>query len=475
MMISMAMATTRISKLAIWALLASAWTVTALAAAAPHAASSPPAATTPAPAPGTLLDEVVAIVNDQPILKSALDEELASVSASLQAQGTPIPPENVFRHQVLEHLITQSLELQAADNQGIQVSDDQINQALSEIAQRNNVSLAQLPQALAAQGQNYATFRSMIRDQLIIHQLAQQVVASNIEVSPAEISQYLQNQKRGESANVEYHVAQILVAFPSNPSPEQAQATLTKAQTIETKLKGGADFAATAVAESAGPHALQGGDIGWLKGADLPTFFADVVPGMKPGEISNPIAGAGGYHIVKLVATRKPEPRNLKTEYDVEHILIRPNPVRDLDQAKALAEKLRGEIVSGKIGFAVAAKQYSDDPNSAGNGGSLGWGTLDALPKPLAQTVADLPLNTLSQPVQTQYGWHLVEVTGKRRNDVSQAERENEAYQAIFQRKLTDQLAEFTRTLRGQAYIRILYPADAGNDSSSETTTAGGD
>ena len=461
--------------------LALALAATALAAKAPPAKNPRTAGTAPAPAsaakppPGTLLDEVVAVVNNKPILESSLDEEMQRVGSALQAQGTPIPPENVFRHQVIEHLITQNLELQAAQQQGVQVSDDQVNQALSDIAQRNGMSLAQLPQALAAQGQSYAAFRRMIRDQITIHQLEQQEVAANIDVSPAEIDDYLQTESNGQGSNSEYHIAQILLAFPSNPTPAQVKQTLAKAQGIEAQLRKGANFAATAVAQSAGPHALQGGEIGWLKAADLPTLFSDVVPGLKEGEVSDPIEGPDGYHIVKLLSKRSSASKSVKTEYDVEHILIRPNPVRDMAQSKALAEKIRGQIESGSLSFADAAKQYSDDPNSAGGGGSLGWETLDQLPPAFAKAVEKLPVNTLSQPVRTQYGWHLIEVTGKRQRNESAEEKRHDAYQAIFQRKLADQLAEFKRTLRDQAYIHILNPADAGNGSDSDSAgDAGG-
>ncbi|MGH8224628.1 MAG: peptidylprolyl isomerase [Gammaproteobacteria bacterium] len=441
------------------------------------AAATPPVAhTAPAPAsaaPGQLLDEIVAVVNDQPILESALTAEEAQVGAALQTQGTPLPPENVFRHQVLEHLITQQIQLQAAKNQGIQISADQINQALSAIAARNNLTLAQLPQALAAQGQSYLSFRHKIENQLIMHQLVQQAVAANIEVSPAEVANYLQREANAAGGNIEYQLAQILVTFPTNATPAEVKKTLAKAEGIEAKIKDGADFAATAVAESGGPHALQGGMIGWLKAADMPTLFTDVVPTMKVSEVSAPIAGVGGYHIVKLVATRQPKSENMQTEYHVEHIMLKPNPVRDLAQSKTLAEKLRGEIESGKTSFAAAAKQYSDDPNSAGNGGDLGWQTPDQMPKSFGAALANLKPNTLSQPVQSDFGWHLIEILGERKTDATQTEREHQAYQAIFQRKLADQLAEFNRVLRDQTYVHILNPADAGDDTTADAGAKG--
>ena len=442
----------------------------ALAAQAqPPAATSAqkPAASSTANLPGTVLDQVVAVANDQPILQSSLDDELARVRGRLQAQGTPLPPARDLRHQVLEHLITQSLELQDARNQGIQVSDDDVNHALSSIAARNNLTLAQLPQALAAQGMSYSAFRQTIHTQLVIHQLERQQVAANISVSPAEINNYLKNQSENQSANVRYHLAQILIPFPSNPTPKQAKETLNQARKIREQLEKGANFAAMAAAKSAGPQALKGGDLGWMTGSDLPTLFSDVVPTLKVGGISAPIAGAGGYHIVKLIA-RKQASGSTTTEYHVKQILLKTNPIRNSAQSKALAEKIRKEIIAKKISFDDAAKQYSDDPNSAGNNGDLGWQLPDQVPPQIGQALPKLKPGTISQPIDTQYGWDLVKVVGTRKRNENDEKLKNEAYQALFQRKLRDQLAQFKRSLRDQAYIHILDPADRGGDNGSQ-------
>jgi len=432
-----------------------------------NAASAAPSAT--ANLPGTPLDQVVAIANDEPILQSALDAELSQVRNQLQAQGTQLPSPAELRHQVLEHLITQNLELQAAKNQGIQVTDDDVNRALSTIASRNNITLAQLPQALAREGQSYSAFRNNIHDELITRQLEQQQVAANISITPTEIDNYLKAQSGQLNSKMQYHLAQILIPFPSNPTPEQAQQTLKKAREVEARIKNGADFSATAVAQSAGPQALKGGDLGWMSGAELPTLFADAVPKLKPGELSAPIPGPGGYHIVKLIDKHAPKNESITTEYHLKHILIKPNPVRNEDQSKALAEKLRKEINSGKITFDAAAKEYSDDPNSAGNGGDLDWESLDALPHNFADVVPDLKLDTVSQPVRTRFGWHLIEVVGTRKADQSEDKQRHQAYQVLFQRKLQEQMAQFKRSLRDQAYIRILDPADAGSGSDSSS------
>ncbi len=456
------------------ALTLSAGSTLALAAVPPAAGSSAHGSTAATPSatvnlPGTPLNQVVAIANNDPILQSSLDAELVQVRNRLQSQNTPLPSPDELRHQVLEHLITQNLELQAAKSKGIQVTADDVNRALSSIASRNNITLAQLPQALTAQGQSYNAFRHTIRNQLILRQLEQQAVAINIAITPAEIDNYLKSQAGNRNARMQYHLAQILIAFPSNATAKQAQQTLVKARQIEAKIRSGTNFSAMAIAQSAGPQALKGGDLGWMSGSELPTLFATIVPQLKVGKLSAPIAGPGGYHLVKLIAEHAPKSQSFTTEYQIRHILLKPNPVRNLQQSRALAEKLHQEIDSGKLTFDNAAKQYSDDPNSAGNGGDLGWLTLDSLPHSFATVVPRLKLNTVSQPVDTRYGWDLVEVTGTRKANKSENKRRHEAYQVLFQRKLRDQLAQFKRSLRDQAYIRILDPADAGGGSDTAT------
>jgi peptidyl-prolyl cis-trans isomerase SurA len=456
------------------ALTLSAGSTLVLAAVPPAAGSSARGPTSATPSatvnlPGTLLNQVVAIANGDPILQNSLDAELAQVRNRLQSQNTPLPSPAELRHQVLEHLITQSLELQAAKSKGIQVTADDVNRALSTIASRNNVTLAQLPQMLAAQGQSYNAFRHTIRNQLILRQLERQAVVINISITPAEIDNYLKSQAGNRNAKIQYHLAQILIAFPSNPTAKQAQQTLAKAKQIEAKIKSGTNFSATAVAQSAGPQAFKGGDLGWMSGSELPTLFTNIVPRLKVGGLSAPIAGPGGYHLVKLIAKHAPKNQSFTTEYHIKHILLKPNPVRDSQQSRALAEKLHKEIHSGKLTFDDAAKQYSGDPNSAGNGGDIGWLTLDSLPHSFATVVPLLKLNTVSKPVDTRYGWDLFEVTGTRKADQNENKRRHEAYQVLFQRKLRDQLAQFKRSLRAQAYIRILDPADAGGKSDTST------
>src|SRR5574337_1413078 len=249
---------------------------------------------------GVLLDRVVAVINDQVILKSELDQRVADITRQIQAEGTALPPADVLRKQVLDQMVMTRLELQMADNKGISVSDDTVNQNLSRIAERNGLTLAQLPAKLQEQGISYTDFRKDLRDQLIIHQLEQQVVNDQMHITPREVQAQLDADAANGDADNQYHLSQILITIPADPTPEQAAAARKKAEDIYQKLKHGANFAATAVEFSQGQQALKGGDLGWRKGSELPTIFADAVRQMHAGDISEPISSPSGFHIVKL-------------------------------------------------------------------------------------------------------------------------------------------------------------------------------
>lgn len=409
--------------------------------------------------PGHLLDKVIAVVNDQPILLSALSQQVKQISAGLQAEGTPLPERKVLEKQVLSRLIIRTIELQLANRQGIEITKSQLNRVLADIAKRNHLTLAELPAALRSEGESFSAFRRTIHHQLIVRQLEQQDVAANITVTPAELNEYLQREKREKAGDIDYKLAQILIPFPPNAGPKEVATTLSRAKNVEKQLKDGANFASLAAAKSSGPNALKGGVIGWRKGADLPTMFANAVPQMSLNGVSSPIEGPGGYHIIKLLAVRHPNLQETGTQYHIERILIAPNPIRNNKQCQALAAKLRKDLESGKTSFSKLAKQYSDDPNTAGNGGDLGWVPSNTLPPPIAKSIASIPQGKPSAPIRTSRGWNLIEVLGKRKHSEGDAGLRNAAYQAIFKRKLSEQLAEFKRTIRQQAYVHIIDPS----------------
>ena len=420
-------------------------------AAAPVSQSDSTTFTRP-PAPGTVLDSVAAIVNDDVILKSELDARVADAERQIEARHTPLPDPAVLQKQVLDEMVTNSIELQQAKNRGIAVSDDDVNQALSRIAQRNKVTLEQLPDWLKGQGYDYERFRSDIRDQIVVQNLEQQVLADQLHITQQELEDQLRSDQGSGDSETQYHVAQILVATPINPTPDDITAARKKVDIIEQKLKAGTDFSAAAVAYSEGQNALQGGDLGWRKASELPTLFAPIVTQMKPGDFSDPIQSGNGFHIVKLVEVKRSDQKVMVTQTHARHILVRTSAILNEEQAKAKIQGIYDQLKAG-ADFAKLATADSDDPGSAKQGGDLGWvdpGTM----VPAFQAVMDKTQpGEISEPFQTQYGWHILQVLGRRQADQTDEDRRNRAYQAIFARKSEEVIQHWLSELKDSAFI----------------------
>jgi peptidyl-prolyl cis-trans isomerase SurA len=419
---------------------------------APAQATAVAAAIAKAEHTGVLLDRAVAVINDQVILKSELDQRVADVTRQIQAEGTALPPEDALRKQVLDQMTVTRLELQMADNKGISVSDDTVNQNLSRIAERNGLTLAQLPAKLQDQGINYANFRRDLRDQLIIRQLEQQVISDQMHITPREVQAQIEADAANGDANNQYHLSQILITIPADPTTAQVAAARKTVDDIYQKLKGGADFAAAAVQYSQGQQALKGGDLGWRKGSELPTIFADAARQMKPGDISEPISSPSGFHIVKLDGVKLASNQQTVTQTHARHILLRTSAIMGDAQAQAKLEEWRKEILAG-ADFATLAKQYSEDPGSASNGGDLGWLDPGATVPAFQDQMDKLQVGQISEPFKSQFGWHIVQVLGRRTVDRTAEYAQNKAYEAIYARKSEEIIQQWLSQLRGSAYI----------------------
>jgi len=400
---------------------------------------------------GTLLDGVAAVVNDDVVLKSELRTELDRIMRRLESQGTRLPPENTLAPQVLERLIMARIQLQRAERVGIQVSDETLNNALANVAQRNNVTLADLPKVLAREGLEYQAYRREMRDQIAIEQLRQRDVLSRIAVTPREIDEYLERQEGRAAPNMEFDLSQILIAVSGTASPETIAAAEKKAGEIYDRLKAGEDFARLAVTASDGQQALEGGRLGWLKGDELPTVFADIVPGLEKGAIAEPIRSASGFHIVRVNDRRGGEPI-IEQQVHVRHILISPNEVLDSDAAREKLKSIRARIVGGDD-FAAVAKAVSDDPGSKNDGGDLGWAPANIYAPEFQAMIENMPDNQLSETFSTRFGWHILEVLGRRVQDTTEEVRRQQAAFAIRNSKLGEETELWMRRLRDQAFV----------------------
>ncbi|HTX05136.1 MAG TPA: peptidylprolyl isomerase SurA [Steroidobacteraceae bacterium] len=404
---------------------------------------------------GTLLDRIAAVVNDGVVLESEVDDQMRNVTAELQAQNMALPAESVLRKQVLDRLILQRIELEQANQDGITVSDDQLNSALEDVAKRNKIPFSQLPTVLAQQGIDYASYREEMRQQLTIGLLRQRDVLQRIVVTPREIDQFLARQAKHPAANAEYNVSHILIAVPPNATPAQIAQAQQRANEVYQRASKGEDFAKLAVAYSNSEDALQGGSLGWRQGSELPTFLSSLILSLKPGQVGAPVRSPTGFHIVKLNQIRTQEKKEIVEQIHVRHILLKTNALQDDATVRQRLEQIRQRILHGES-FAVAAAAASQDPGSASEGGDLGWQSPDVYTPRFAAAVAKLKVGEISQPFQTQFGWHIVQLLGRRNHDETQEVKRLNAMEAIRASKADEDTEVWLQELRDDAYVKVL-------------------
>ncbi|MDX1592635.1 MAG: peptidylprolyl isomerase [Gammaproteobacteria bacterium] len=398
-----------------------------------------------------LVDRVVAVVNDSVITLTELEDRVQLVKAQLQRQETRLPPENVLQRQVLERMVLEELQMQLAAKTGIIVDDIELNNALREIARRNDMNLLEFRQTIEKDGYEFSRLREDIRVDMTTARLRERQINNRITITDQEVDSLLEREAQLGDAQVEYHLGHILVALPEAASPVQIQAAEEKVRDIAARLEAGADFAQTAIAESDGQQALAGGDLGWRDAGQIPRLFVDAVVGMEVGEVSSPIRSPSGFHLVKLLDKRGDEKRYI-TQTRVRHILITPTAVISSDEARQRLERLRDRIANGES-FAALAQANSVDARSASQGGDLGWVSPGELVPVFEEAMNALPVGGLSQPVRSQFGWHLIQVEDRRQQDVTEEARRNRARMALFRRKVEEETQLWARRLRDEAYV----------------------
>jgi len=400
---------------------------------------------------GEMLDRIAAIVNDGLVLKSELDVQMSSVQKRLQEQRVELPSQSVLQQQVLDRLVLQEIQLQRAKHVGLTITDEQLNGALQEIAGRNKIPFDQLPTALAAQGVDYKTYRESMRKELTLSTLRQRDVIAHINVSPHELEQYLARQQNA-AANDEFNVSHILLSLPAAATPQQLEDISHKAQDVAVRAGKGEDFGQLAIANSNSQTALDGGQLGWRKGTQLPQFILDLVVKMKPGEVSEPVRTPSGYHIVKLNERRSGEAPVIINQIHARHILMKPTELDDDETVRQKLVKLRERIEKGES-FAGIASTASEDPGSAPDGGDLGWSGPGTFVPEFDKAIADLKENEISEPFKTRYGWHIVQMLGTRTYDSTDDVRRQKAFAAIRESKADEETELWLRRLRDDAFI----------------------
>jgi peptidyl-prolyl cis-trans isomerase SurA len=400
---------------------------------------------------GEMLDRIAAVVNDGLVLKSELDVQMSSVQKRLQEQRVELPSQSVLQQQVLDRLVLQEIQMQRAKHVGLTITDEQLNGALQEIAARNKIPFDQLPTALAAQGVDYKTYRESMRKELTLSTLRSRDVIAHINVSPHELEQYLARQQSA-AANDEFNVSHILLSLPAAATPQQLEEISHKAQDVAVRAGKGEDFGQLAIANSNSQTALDGGQLGWRKGTQLPQFILDLVVKMKPGEVSEPVRTPSGYHIVRLNERRSGEAPVIINQIHVRHILMKPNELDDDETVRQKLAKLRERIQKGES-FAGIASTASEDPGSAPDGGDLGWSGPGTFVPEFDKAIADLKDNEISEPFKTRYGWHIVQMLGTRTYDSTDDVRRQKAFAAIRESKADEETELWLRRLRDDAFV----------------------
>jgi peptidyl-prolyl cis-trans isomerase SurA len=403
---------------------------------------------------GEMLDGVAAIVNEGVVLKSELTQQTAIIAERAREQGLQLPPPSVLREQVLERLILEQIQLQRAERVGIQISDQMLNSAIAQVAEENSIDFERLPELLARDGIDYGEYRREMRKQLVLDQLRRIDVTGRISVAPREVEQCIADLEDNVVVNSEYNLSHILISVPQSATSEQFEAAETEARFVHQQLEQGADFGELAVRYSDSETGLEGGDLGWRPGDQLPTLFSDVVGTMEAGHHSEPIRAISGYHIVKVNEIRGVNQKSEVEQMKIRHILVTPNEIIDDETAKQRLEEAREQIESGED-FAELAKLLSDDPGSANSGGDMGWRGPGTFVPEFEEVANNLEPGVVSQPFQTRFGWHILEVVDRRTYDNTEDLKESNCIQRIRNSKLADESELWVRRLRDEAYVDV--------------------
>jgi peptidyl-prolyl cis-trans isomerase SurA len=425
----------------------------ALISSAGVATAQPAPAAQAAPPRALSVDRVIAIVNDEAITQHEVDDAKRVVLTKMKQQNVEPPAPDVLEKQVLERLITERSLMQYAKETGLRIDDTQIERAIQRIAQDNKLSPEEFKKALALEKISYAKYRDDVRGELVVQRLREREIESRLTVSDTEVDHYLATLKAQNTGDSEYQLAHILVLVPEQANADQIEARRRRAEEALRAIKNGAEFGQVAAGFSDANDALRGGNLGWRAGARLPTVFADQVRTMKAGEVSPVLRSASGFHIVKLIDRRGRNETTVVDQTHARHILIRVNELVSEADGKVKIDRLKDRLDAGAK-FDELAKLNSEDGSSA-KGGDLGWVNPGDTVGEFQDVMNKLAINQISAPVRSPFGWHIIQVLERRKQDVT-AERERaEAQLSIRQRKADDQFQAWVREIRDRAYVEI--------------------
>lgn len=401
---------------------------------------------------GVTVDRIVAVVNDDVIMASELAVKVRTLRNQMREQNAQLPPADILERQVLESIIINKLQLQFAQNTGIQIDEETLNRTISNIAAENKLNLTQFREILEHDGYNYEGFREDIRNEITISRLRQRQVDNRVTVTDREIDLLLANEEIQGGAETQYHLSHILIAMPEGATADEIEQARLVADKVKEDLENGADFAALAAEVSDGQQARQGGDLGWRKIEEIPSLFTAQTIKMKEGEVSEPIQSPSGFHIIKLSGLRNSDQVHIVTQTHARHILLRLNELLTEEEARQRLAQLKLRIEAGDD-FAELARSHSEDPGSAINGGDLGWANPGDMVPEFQEQMDQLEPGEISEPFASPFGWHIVQVLERRQHDNTEDFRRAKAREIIRVRKTEEARQNWMRSLRDEAYV----------------------
>ena len=398
-----------------------------------------------------ILDQVVAIVDDDIIMASELRERISTISESIKARGMKAPPEDELIRETLDRLILESIQLQMGQRVGVRISDAQLNSAMQRVAAQNRMTLDEFREALERSGQSYPAMREQIRREMIIQRVQGGNVNQRIQITDQEVDNYLATEDGQKMAQPEYHVLHALLAVSPGASASETRAAEAHVEQLLARIRAGEPFTEV-IGSSTGKYTFSGGDLGWRKRDDLPSLFADVAPGLAQGETSDPVRSDSGFHLVYMEAKRGGEQVIGQTK--VRHILVKPSEIMTDDQARELTAELRSRAESGED-FGDLAREYSEDIGSAQEGGELGWTSPGQMVPDFEKTMKATAIDQVSEPFRTQFGWHILQVEGRRQQDMTSEAIRSQAMNYLHDRKYQEELDAWLRQIRDEAFVDI--------------------
>lgn len=417
-----------------------------------------------------VLDRVVAIVDDDVVMASELQQQLGLIAQRLQAQKTEMPPISVLRDQVLEHLIRERLQLQMGVRAGVKISQEELNQAIGRMAQSNKLSKEAFIAGMKEDGMTVSKLQERIRREMVINRVQKGSVNRRIHVSEQQLNNFLESQEGKFWISPDYLLGHILINLSSTADDEAVADAKAKVEELHEKLLHGADFRELAIANSKGQMALQGGDLGWRKTSQLPGLLAEAVPSLQKGDVSNSIRSDAGFHLIKLYDQRGGE-ETIVEQSKVRHILVKPSTILSDKEALEKVQHIRGELVAGGD-FNELAKNNSEDIGSMLSGGDLGWSTPGQFVPEFEETMAQVKVGEISEPFRSQFGWHILKVDERRQQDFTDTVIRNQANNIIRKRRFEEELQNWLQEIRDEAYVEIKLAEQVAKETETEIEPA---